>query len=114
MIYVVDKFIVRNIENLPMHSYFFSPAVLCLNHPYGIEAPPAPHRKPFIPGKLIVILRIHYRKFSLRKRYPAEGVAVMSFSVPEHYPYAQPKDKLRQINFYVNRSQKPTRLQARE
>ena len=95
VIYMVYEFIARDIEYLPMHSYFFSPAVVCLDHPYCIEAPFVAHSKPFMAGELIVILRVDYRKFSLRKGYPAEGVAVVYFSVPKQYPYAQPKDKLR-------------------
>jgi hypothetical protein len=109
MIFMVDEFIARNIEDLAMHSYFFSPAVLCLSHAYGIEAPPAAHGKPFIFGEPVVILRVDYREFSLGEGNPAEGIAVAEFTVAKEQPDAQAEDELRQIDFDVNRSQKTTK-----
>ena len=81
MIYMVDEFIIRDGKNLTMHSYFFSSAVLCRDHAYGIKAPPAAHCEPFIFRQPFVIGRVDNREFSLGERNPHEGVAVAETAV---------------------------------
>ncbi len=109
MIYMVDNFTFRLTHYYSMHPHISLSSFAVLNHPQGVESSFKPYRKPFIPGQFIVILRVHYREFSLRKGYLSKGVAAASFPVPKHYPYAQPEDKLRQIDFNLNRSQNPTK-----
>lgn len=89
-----------------MHSYLFSRAIgaLCLGHSYGVKAPSAAHRKPFIFGKPVVIFGIHYGELALGEGYPAEGVAVPQSAVGQQYPYTEPVYELRQENGYLNRS----------
>jgi len=75
MVNVVNYEMVRRVEYFPVH-----PDIFCLSRRAdttdGIESVGLPDSMPFVLIQSFEIIRIDDGVLSLRKRYPAEGVAV--------------------------------------
>jgi hypothetical protein len=75
LVNVIDKHIIRDIDYLTVHTdtITFAPSP---NRAGRVECRTTFDNKPFVFGKAKIIIRIDDGVLALRKRYPAEGVAV--------------------------------------
>ena len=100
MIDVVGDEAVRHVDDFAVHRYcqpflqYRRPLA-----PYGVICTVPFADVPFVPAYAFVIVGVHDGVLALREGDPAEGVAVVQLSVPEHRQYGRPFQPARYSDF---------------